>query len=876
MVKRPIFKLLPFTRAFAKLFGAGMLFLTSNCTHCQVFQDVSNYMGIQVVNANSLDGQGISFHDFNRDGLDDLTFAIAWQDPKFYINNGNNTFTLLEPFFSNNKKIRSIQWVDFDNDGDSDLFVTFDEDPYQLWKQTENLNFINVSGEAGFWESDASHYASSWGDFDRDGYLDLYISTYYNPGMSYSIQHMNHVYRNLGDGTFENITLPSNAGDGFKSTLATVILDYNNDLWPDIYSVNDKDMGNGLYRNDSTNMFVDVSFPSNSNAMIFGMSASSADYDNDGYLDMYCTNDPGGNVLLRNNGAGGFINTSAFSGTQLFEMCWAANWLDYDNNGYQDLYVSTQGGYAAGQWTGGQNHLLNNNGNGTFAAIELSVNLISDTALSYCTAVGDFNNDGYPDIAQNNLYPFPSKLYKNSGGTNHFISVELEGKVSNRDGIGCWIKVYVNDQCLSRYTHLGENYMGQNSQRELFGLGQTSVCDSVVVLWPSGHKDSFYNISSNQWLSIEEGSTLQANVIGETNYICLNDSLLLTTTGLGSHLWSTGETTESIYVDSPGWYSAEITTELGLVYTSNPIFIALIPEPNIEQNLHSPSCYGASDGFIELAGDNVELADIFWSVENIGLLLDSIPSGSYSCVIVDTLGCSVGLSFIISEPEVLAATADTYDVSCWGFSDGYASFLVTGGVQPFEIQTPGFDPNALAAGAYEILVVDSNQCFTTLEFQIIEPDSLHVEFEFFPIVKDGNGSIEANVTGGIEPYHYAWSNGDTTATVLVFDPSFYWVEITDDNGCVKEAIIEVPLFIDQNWTSALRGVPNPFEDQLNIIGVSQGKVSFQFIDSFGQVILSGVANEQDHIVSTSILPAGIWILQMEQPTKTTRQTLVKL
>ncbi|MFT4678742.1 MAG: hypothetical protein ACI9RU_000106 [Litorivivens sp.] len=840
----------------------------------QVYQDLTSYAGINVQNANSLDGQGISFHDFNDDGWDDLTYAIAWQDPKFYLNNGDNTFTLLAPFFENNNKIRSILWVDFDNDGDSDLFVTYDDDPFQLWQNDGDFEFQDISVLAGFLETDIAHHSASWGDFDRDGHLDIYVSSYYMPGIPFVPESLNQFYRNLGNGTFENNTISSDVGDGYKSTLAISIWDYNNDLWPDLYSVNDRDMGNGLYRNDSALNFVDVSWTSNTNAAIFGMSASAADYDNDGFLDMYCTNDANGNLLLRNNGAGGFINSSASSGTQVFKMSWAASWLDYDNDGLQDLYVCTQGQFEGG-WIGGQNLLFKNEGSGTFSSVEQDIGLSVDTALSYCAAIGDLDRNGFADIAQHNLSPFDSKVFRNLGGDNHFISVELEGVASNKDAIGSWIKVYVNGIKLFRYTHLGENYMGQNSQRELIGIGEAEVCDSIIILWPSGHCDSFYNVQCDQWLSIEEGQTLDAQLESSATTLCSGDSVLLTSNANGAHIWSTGQVGDSIYVNEQGWFSALIENEIGLIYSSDSILIGQAPELSIEAQIQSVQCYAEMNGSIELSISSSDTSSIIWSNGDIDLLADSLGAGPITCAILDNWGCSTLLEFSISEPELLTGILQTQDVSCWGESDGSVEITPAGGTPPYEFLSLGNELNALGMGQFNAILSDSNQCVLAFDFSITEPDSIALEIEITPISQDGNGSAMVNIEGGTPPYSVLWNTGDTTLVLPVFESDNYSLIVTDSHFCTVGQSIDIPLHVLEIETYLLFAAPNPFSNELRVFNSSSKQVHYQLIGSTGAIWSRGTIMKDQAIIPTSMLPRGLWILRLEQGSFVKHQILVK-
>ncbi|MFZ1514569.1 MAG: ASPIC/UnbV domain-containing protein, partial [Saprospiraceae bacterium] len=137
--------------------------------------------------------------------------------------------------------------------------------------------------------------------------------------------------------------------------------------------------------------------------------------------------------------------------------------------------------------------------------------IVSDTVSSFNNAIGDINNDGYPDIAVINV-GYPSFIFQNTGGNNNYLKVKLIGVLSNRDGIGSTITLYSNGKKQYRYTQCGVGFMGQNSDTEIFGLGLSEKVDSLTIQWPTGHRDKLINPVVNKKYVIEEGSTTNGEI----------------------------------------------------------------------------------------------------------------------------------------------------------------------------------------------------------------------------------------------------------------------------------------------------------------------------------------------------------------------------
>lgn len=462
------------------------------------FEDVAAALDIHHSYGESVPSGGLSFCDFNGDGWDDLTLATKAGDSIAFFLNNNGIFQAIEALTPDETFQGQILWVDYDNDGDKDLFMTSINAQNRLYRNEGNLNLVDVTTLAGLTSEQFMTYGACFGDYDRDGWLDLYLSK--RTGVA--SENTNLLYKNRADGTFVEVALIAGAQDPAKIPFCSAFMDYNSDLWPDLYTANDRSTGNTLLRNNQDGTFTDISVSSQTNIQMNGMSVTVGDYNRDGRSDIYITNTEVGNILLRNEGNDQFTEVAAEAGVAFYAIGWGALFLDADNNGWQDLYVS--GAKEGTAFT--SSAFYYNSKDGSFA--QPNVGFMGDTVRSYSNAIGDYNRDGKADIMVINGKPYSSQLWANQTQTeNGWISIQLEGVLSNRDAIGSNIVVYVEGNAQKHFTQCGTGFLGQNSQRILFGLGSNNEADSIIIEWPTGHIDRLYAIPSASELQIVEGSS---------------------------------------------------------------------------------------------------------------------------------------------------------------------------------------------------------------------------------------------------------------------------------------------------------------------------------------------------------------------------------
>jgi len=449
---------------------------------------------------------GVSFVDFNQDGWDDLTFGTTDGDSILFFMNNNGVFEKIPALVDHDGDSRQVLWVDYDNDGDLDLFVATFLGGNKLYQNDGNLNLTDISFSVGLGVTQDLSVGASFGDIDKDGDLDLYVSNHAYPPFANNIT-PNVLYLN-DNGLFLNISSISNTEDSLRLSFCNTFGDYNNDGFPDLYIANDRYFNrNTMLRNLGDNTFDDISDNTQTGVFIDAMNVGVADFDYDRDLDIYVTNTQG-NILFVNGEMGNFFSDKA-SDYQLTNdrISWGGSFMDIDNDGSQDLFVSS-----------GNNGILAVPGDTSFYFLQddienngpftkMMVPGTNNDINLYANTHGDYNNDGQLDVAANSKYPNDILVWKNISSPQNWLKVKLEGTSSNRMGIGTWIEIYTNGEYMNRYTFCGEAFQAQPSDKIHFGLGNHAMIDSIQVTWPSGILDTYYDINTNQVLSFTENET---------------------------------------------------------------------------------------------------------------------------------------------------------------------------------------------------------------------------------------------------------------------------------------------------------------------------------------------------------------------------------
>ena len=497
-------------------------------------------------------GGGAAFLDYNNDGLQDIYLVNGADLPPLaerqsdgvepprnalYRNNGDGTFTDVAGTagVADTGYGMGCAVGDYDNDGFPDLYVTnFGANVF--FHNNGDGTFTDITRETGTGDT-------RWGtscafvDYDNDGFLDLYVTNY----VKYTIEsdqicmnkgarvycdprlyegELDILYHNNGDGTFTDVTEPAGFSKAAGRGLALAWGDYDDDGDMDIYIANDADQ-NFLYHNNGDGTFTDVSLTagvgfSEDGEAENGMGADFGDYDNDGHLDLVVTNfQDQTNTLYHNEGNGLFSDVSYASkiGTMsLPYLAWGVGFCDYDNDGYQDLFIANghlDANVQAFNPTGfyeQPNLLFQNNRDGTFDEVGVDSGLgMRLEKVSRGFAYADYDNDGDLDLLVTNLKGTPD-LLENRGGQNRWLTLKLIGTRSNRDAIGARVKVTAGNLTQIREVRSGSSYLSQNNMRLHFGLGEYRQVDWLEIRWPSGLQEHLEGVKPNQALTLVEGN----------------------------------------------------------------------------------------------------------------------------------------------------------------------------------------------------------------------------------------------------------------------------------------------------------------------------------------------------------------------------------
>lgn len=495
----------------------------STSSNAQTFQDklVASGMG------NAIRGHGVAAADYNNDGLIDLYFVTKQIVSTNYGGSSNILFKNMgNGIFIDAAQEAGVQgridttanamdkvsmnygasWGDFDNDGDADLFLT-NKGRNELYENNGDGTFTDITFSAGMGASIRESTSAAWFDSDRDGDLDLYVSNYGKYGPISSAK--NEFYINNGDGTFTEyaqqagiVGAAPNIEQSIQSdwTYSSLIIDANIDGWPDIYCVNDFG-GNILFINKKNNTFREATTEFGLFDNGHGMGAAVGDIDNDGLFDIYLTNIEDGeaewNPLFRHLPSGTYEDIALSAGVGNCEWAWGCDFFDFDLDGKLDLYVvNGQNGEPM------TNRLFHNNGDGTFED-QSGASATNSVDESRGICITDLNHDGRPDIIAANFYK-RAHLYINQTTGGNFLKIKLIGVQSNRDARGAIVEVETDTGTFYRAND-GIVYLGQSLQPVHFGLGAATSANKIIVQWPTGTKQTFSTVAANRTIVITEG-----------------------------------------------------------------------------------------------------------------------------------------------------------------------------------------------------------------------------------------------------------------------------------------------------------------------------------------------------------------------------------
>ena len=492
-------------------------------------------------------GAGGAFLDYDNDGWLDifLVNSTSWPGSKgpkptsaLYRNNHDGTFSdvtakagLAESLYG-----IGVAAADYDNDGWTDIYLTA-WGSNRLYKNLGSGRFADVTKKAGVDDPGFSNSAA-FVDYDKDGHLDLFVCNYvqwepakdlhctldgknksYCTPESYKGQSPS-LFRNRGDGTFEDATTKAGVKNPNAKALGVSILDFDGDNWPDIFVANDT-QPNNLYRNNGNGTFKDVAVTAGvafneAGVARAGMGVDAADYDGSGRPSLVIGNFSNEMMgLYHNEGNGLFIDeapTSAVGKASLLTLTFACFFFDYDLDGWLDIFAAN--GHVADDINRVQPkvthaeppHLFRNTGKKTFEPVgERAGADFVKPMVARGAAYGDYDQDGDLDllVTANNG---PARLLRNDGShKNKWLRVRTVGTTSNTDGVGAKVTVTLPDaRKLWNVVRTGSSYASQSELTLTFGLGTQAKAAKVEVAWPSGKSSVLSDVPAGQTLTVRE------------------------------------------------------------------------------------------------------------------------------------------------------------------------------------------------------------------------------------------------------------------------------------------------------------------------------------------------------------------------------------
>ena len=439
-----------------------------------------------------------------------------------YRNDGNGHFTDVTEKAGLNPDMYSVAVAaaDYDNDGFEDLLVT-GYGKTILYHNDGNGHFTDVTAKAGI-KVDGWAISSTWLDYDKDGCVDLFVGRYVKfdpkyrafyaadnyPGPLDYEGETNQLFHNNCDGTFTDVTEKSGIGAYVGRTMGVTAADFDNDGWDDIYVANDR-TENFLFHNKHDGTFEEIG---NDTDTAFGQNGEStssmgpvfADFEGRGWLDLWVT-DGHYNRLLHNTTKMSFEDIGASNGvsqTNAQYVSWVTCIYDFDNDGLLDILI----------FHGGLIHLIpqehtlfRGTGNGQFADVSREAGpVLSERTTARGACFADYDNDGKIDAFVVNLGGKGTLVHNVSTGTGHWITIKLAGTKSNRDGIGARVEVLAAGKRHTAERVAGSGYLSQDDGRLHFGLGAATTVDKLIVRWPSGREQTLENLSVDRVLNVEE------------------------------------------------------------------------------------------------------------------------------------------------------------------------------------------------------------------------------------------------------------------------------------------------------------------------------------------------------------------------------------
>lgn len=623
--------------------------------------------------------------DMNGDGLDDMcilhnsrTFQVDYQNP-------DGTFTLVDYGDVSNEGQWGMALGDIGNDGHKDALSGGSYDGTHFLRITAQgvSNLSNLNNGSLFTQ------CVNIADINNDGHNDYWAC--HDDGAPRQ-------WVNNGSGSLsyaDIIDYTTNPSSDMSGNYGSVWTDFDNDGDLDLYiahcrqgvnNPSDPRRWNRLFVNDGNNNYSDLAAQYGVQIRNQSWTADFGDIDNDGDYDLMLTNHDATIQLFENDGTGHFDEITEDSGLEVTGFFLQSKFVDLDNDGYVDLLIAGGSGAA---------YVFHNNGDKTFTAVN---NVFPSNKSMHGFATGDLDNNGFVDVFANYGSSYinidnnnPDRLWLNNGNDNNWLTVRLQGTISNRDAIGARVTITGPWGTQIREVRAGESYGMTTTFAAMFGLGEHTTVPVVTVRWPSGLVETFTDLNANNVVTIIENTCVSPTVSITTPgdpVLCAGGSLTLTANAGFTYEWSTGGTGQSITVNGPGVYSVTIDDGEGCTGMGSILVTELDETPTITAEGDTEFCEGG-----ELVLTSSEASGYAWTGGGTGQSITVNSSGSYSVTTQGLCGASTSVPL---EVTVLDAPAEPMADDVTLPSPGTAQLTATGdNIQWYAAATGG---SAIATG----------------------------------------------------------------------------------------------------------------------------------------------------------------------------------
>lgn len=768
--------------AFRACWLAVFSFASASCW--SQWEDVSMDNLIEASTVGSWFGCGLSTADYDLDGWDDVTTASSSGMVSLY-KGGAEGITLDEEWLMPGEA-KAVLWVDLDNDGDLDLLVGVLYSGLYLYMRQADGSLSEESTLRGIpalpsWDV----RGVSARDYDQDGDLDLYVTSYHDGNGQF--QYQNKLFNNGGLGFFEDVTLGAGVGNGLQHSFQGSWFDFDGDGDDDLWVINDRTVfPNALYRNLGNGVFEDIAEDVNCAIATEAMTATLFDPDNDGDWDQYVTNIENHTNFFLLNTDGMYQNIAATAGVASTQYGWGTCSIDIDGDRWDDMMVAT---YRFPNGNPYDNHLYMNSGNGVVYTEETE-NWPNEQLQLYCIGRLDIDGDRSPDVVCHGNSSICQVLRnENSEGASR-MTVTLVGVETNTFAVGAVIKAHLDGLTQMRQVEAGCDYLTQHTYKRFFAFGDAEVVDSLEVFWPTGVREVLYDLPADTAIVVIEGSADFALEALDTpcpwDHAAWSvpfdpDEVDMTWNGAPVYV-------DVVLADSPGSWTLEASWWGGLHTWSQTVEWAPVAAPEWDVSMVPPSCHGDS----ALVSWNLLEGSVAWALDSLwpSHAVDvAFPGGEHALVMETETGCLLDTTLLVVHPPVLLAELVVEQPACHGDS-AVMTWELLGGTPPLVWEFGDFDPNAVPPGIHPLLLTDTMGCVWMDTLSVVEPDPLFsmATWSYFGVTD--SATVTLSIEGGTPPYAVTWSGAIDADGGILAPVGLGWF-VQDAQGCLHLGVLDV-------------------------------------------------------------------------------------